>query len=368
MHRASRKGPVAEKSVIPFGPQHPVLPEPIHFDLVTEDETVVDAFPVIGYQHRGLERLIEKKDFVDYTFVAERICGICGYTHGFGYCQTVEQVMGIEGPGPRAIPADDMGRAVAGKQPPALAGPHRGRPRFREPFYAYLQAEGARTRHGRGDCRGRMIFGCVRIGGVRRDVEDSMLRAVCDRLTALAPEIRELAGVFLDDYSVRQRLEGVGVISGEEAYALGMVGPMLRASGVPSDTRLLGYAAYKDLTFTPVTVRGGDCYARCRVRIEEIFAAIDLIKQAVDKTPPGPVEVRVTGAPQGEFFGRVEQPRGEVVYDVKGNGEKFLERFHVRVPTFANLPGMVRMLKGSQVADVPVIILTIDPCISCTER
>ncbi len=368
MHRASRKGPVAEKSVIPFGPQHPVLPEPIHFDLVTEDETVVDAFPVIGYQHRGLERLIEKKDFVDYTFVAERICGICGYTHGFGYCQTVEQVMGIEVPARaqylRTIWAE-LSRVNSHLLWLGLTADALGFEslfmhtfRLREHVLDMVEATAG----------GRMIFGCVRIGGVRRDVEDSMLRAVCDRLTALAPEIRELAGVFLDDYSVRQRLEGVGVISGEEAYALGMVGPMLRASGVPSDTRLLGYAAYKDLTFTPVTVRGGDCYARCRVRIEEIFAAIDLIKQAVDKTPPGPVEVRVTGAPQGEFFGRVEQPRGEVVYYVKGNGEKFLERFHVRVPTFANLPGMVRMLKGSQVADVPVIILTIDPCISCTER
>ena len=89
---------MAKTNVIPFGPQHPVLAEPIHFDLVTEDETVVDAIPVIGYVHRGLEKLVEKKDFNEYTYVAERICGICGYMHGFGYCQTVEEVMGIEVP------------------------------------------------------------------------------------------------------------------------------------------------------------------------------------------------------------------------------------------------------------------------------
>ncbi|MGW8273008.1 MAG: NADH-quinone oxidoreductase subunit D-related protein, partial [Thermodesulfovibrionales bacterium] len=154
----------------------------------------------------------------------------------------------------------------------------------------------------------------------------------------------------------------------EDAYYMGMVGPMLRASGIPSDTRQIGYAAYKHLQFEPVTALAGDCYARCVVRVKEIFESIDLVRQLVEKTPEGLIEVKVKGTPSGEFFGRIEQPRGEVIYYVKGNGSKFLERFRVRVPTFANLPGMIQVLKGAQVADVPVIILTIDPCISCTER
>jgi ech hydrogenase subunit E len=102
--------------------------------------------------------------------------------------------------------------------------------------------------------------------------------------------------------------------------------------------------------------------------VKEIFASIDLVRQLVEKTPEGPIEVKVKGTPDGEFFGRIEQPRGEVIYYVKGNGTKFLQRFRVRVPTFANLPGMIHLLKGSQIADVPVIITTIDPCVSCTER
>lgn len=117
-----------------------------------------------------------------------------------------------------------------------------------------------------------------------------------------------------------------------------------------------------------MTAETGDCYARCVVRVKEIFESIGLVRQLVEKTPDGPIEVKVKGTPAGEFFGRVEQPRGEVIYYVKGNGTKFLERFRVRVPTFANLPGMIRALKGAQMADVPVIIVTIDPCISCTER
>ncbi len=356
------------KNVIPFGPQHPVLAEPIHFDLVTEDETVVEAIPVIGYVHRGLEKLVEKKDFIEYTYVAERICGICGYMHGFGYCHTVEQVMGIEIPERaqflRTIWAE-LSRINSHLLWLGVAADAMGFEslfmhsfRIREHILNLIEATAG----------GRMIFGCVKIGGVRRDVPTDELRNIVARLGELEPQIREITGVFLKDYSVEHRLRGVGVLSKEEAYQLGMVGPMLRASGVASDTRKIGYGAYKDLAFEPVVETAGDCYARCAVRVREIFASIDLVRQAVEKAPEGPVEVKVKGTPNGEFFGRIEQPRGEVIYYVKANGSKFLERFRVRVPTFANLPGMVKMLKGAQIADVPTLIVTIDPCISCTER
>ncbi len=356
------------KNVIPFGPQHPVLAEPIHFDLVTEDETVVEAIPIIGYVHRGLEKLVEKKDFIEYTYVAERICGICGYMHGFGYCHTVEQVMGIGVPERaqflRTIWAE-LSRVNSHLLWLGVAADAMGFEslfmhsfRIREHIVNLIEATAG----------GRMIFGCVKIGGVRRDVPDDELRNIVARLNELEPQIREITKVFLKDYSVENRLRGVGVLSKEEAYQLGMVGPMLRASGVASDTRKIGYGAYKDLAFEPVVETAGDCYARCAVRVREIFGSIDLVRQAVEKIPAGPIEVKVKGTPNGEFFGRIEQPRGEVIYYVKANGSKFLERFRVRVPTFANLPGMVKMLKGAQIADVPTLIVTIDPCISCTER
>ena len=89
---------MAKRSIVPFGPQHPVLPEPVHLDLVLEDETVVGAVPSIGYIHRGLEKLVEKRDFKQYVYIAERVCGICSCGHGLGYCLAVEQVMNIEVP------------------------------------------------------------------------------------------------------------------------------------------------------------------------------------------------------------------------------------------------------------------------------
>ena len=89
---------MSERTIVPFGPQHPVLPEPIHLDLVLEDEKVIEAIPSIGFVHRGLEKLVEKRDYVDYVYVAERICGICSFMHGMGYCQSVESIMDVEVP------------------------------------------------------------------------------------------------------------------------------------------------------------------------------------------------------------------------------------------------------------------------------
>jgi ech hydrogenase subunit E len=134
------------------------------------------------------------------------------------------------------------------------------------------------------------------------------------------------------------------------------------------DIRTTGYAAYGKVGFTPIVETAGDCYARCQVRIREIDASIDIIQKCVELIKEGPIEVKVTGMPNGEFFARSEQPRGEAIYYAKANGTKFLQRLRVRTPTFANLAPLLTTLKGCQLADVPVIVLTIDPCISCAER
>jgi ech hydrogenase subunit E len=112
----------------------------------------------------------------------------------------------------------------------------------------------------------------------------------------------------------------------------------------------------------------GDCYARTEVRVKELFTSVGIIKQCVKQIADGPIETKVTGSPSGEFISRVEQPRGEAFHYVKGNGTRYLQRFRVRTPTFANIPPLLHMLKGCELADVPIIVLSIDPCISCTER
>ena len=359
---------MANRTVIPFGPQHPVLPEPIHLDLVLEDETVVEAIPSFGFIHRGLEKLAEKKDFTEFTFVAERICGICSYIHGMGYCQAIEQVLGLEIT-PRAKYLrtiwSELSRIHSHMMWLGLLADSFG---FENLFMACW-----RLREGVLDVieettGGRVIFGAAKVGGCRRDVTEDMLKRMPGQLDAVEKQLHDITDVFRDDYSVRQRLCGVGVMNAAEAFAQGAVGPVLRGSGVVTDTRLEGYAAYGDLQLEPIVETAGDCYARTMVRVREIYQSFDLIRQAIPKVPGGPVEVKVVGAPNGEFFSRLEQPRGEVIYYVKGSGKKSLDRFRVRTPTFANIPPLLKMLQGCQLADVPVIVLTIDPCISCAER
>ena len=172
----------------------------------------------------------------------------------------------------------------------------------------------------------------------------------------------------MTDSSVASRLKGIGILTKDEAINLGAVGPMLRASGVEYDVRKLGYDAYSDIDFKIITSDACDSFARCEVRIGEIFQSFDIIRQAVKQIPDGDLSVKVTGNPNGEAFVRLEQPRGEAIYYVKANGTKFLDRARVRTPTFTNISPLVKILQGCDFADVPILVLTIDPCVSCTER
>lgn len=356
------------RSIVPFGPQHPVLPEPIHLDLVLEDETVVEAVPSIGFIHRGLEKLVEKKDFQEYVYVAERICGICSFMHGMGYCEALEHIMGIEIP-PRAKYLRtiwcEMSRIHSHLLWLGLLADAFG---FESLFMQSWRMREKILDMFEYSTGGRVIFSVNKIGGQRKDMDRDMLNTFLRVFADIERDLSSLSKTFLDDYAVNSRLKDVGFLTKEQAHDLGAVGPFMRASGIALDNRKLGYAAYPDLDFEPITSTVGDSYARCDVRIREIFQSIDLIRQAAAKIPDGEVSVPVKGLPDGEYFMRVEQPRGEAMYYVKANGTKFLDRVRVRTPTFANLPGMLETLKGCQLADVPILILTIDPCISCTER
>lgn len=359
---------MSKRAIVPFGPQHPVLPEPIHLDLVMEDERVVEAIPSIGFVHRGLEKLVEKKEFTEYVYVAERICGICSFMHGMGYCQTIESLMDITVPDRaeylRVIWAE-LSRIHSHILWLGLLADGFG---FESLFMHSWKLREMILDIFEKTTGGRVIFSVCKVGGVRKDIDADTIKGMLDVLAKLENDMQDLAGIFTEDYSVRHRLAGVGILSKEEAWDLGAVGPMIRASGIARDTRKLGYAAYKNLDFEPIVENDGDCYARMMVRLREVFQSIELIRQAASKLPGGEIETKFKGMPDGEQFMRVEQPRGEVVYYVKANGTKFLERFRVRTPTFANIPALLKVLQGCEFADVPMMVLTIDPCISCTER
>jgi len=359
---------MANRTVIPFGPQHPVLPEPIHLDLVLEDEKVVEAIPNVGFIHRGLELLCQKKPFQDMVLVAERICGICSLIHGVGFVQGVEKIMNLDLP-ERALFLrvfwSELSRIHSHLLWLGLAADAIG---FESLFMHSWRVREMILDIFEETTGGRVIFNVIKVGGVKKDITKETFTRIMKQLDKAEEEYKQISEVFINDFTVIHRWSGVGVLSKEDAVKLGAVGPTARASGIKSDMRMLKYGAYEKIDFEPTVERSGDCYARAAVRVKEVYQSFDIIRQCYNKIPEGEIETKVTGFPNGEYFSRVEQPRGEVVYYVKGNGTKFLDRFRVRTPTFANLPPLLQMLAGCDLADVPAIILSIDPCISCTER
>jgi ech hydrogenase subunit E len=357
-------------TVVPFGPQHPVLPEPLVLDLILEDEKVLDAIPTIGYIHRGLEMMVERVEYTEMGFVVERICGICSFMHGMGYCVSLESIMGVEIPERAAwlrLIWAEISRIQSHLLWLGLGADAFG---FENLFMHCWRMREQILDIFEKTTGGRIIHSVNRIGGVKRDMSDTELAAILVSSRTWARNSRRRPKVFGTDPSIAHRLGGVGVLSKEDAARSTRRpdGPRLRPRGrhTPHRQQLL-----RRIELEPVIETAGDCLARVVVRMREIDQSIDIIRQAIDKMPKGegqPLETRPRGNPQGEVFTRLEQPRGEVLYYVKANGTKNLERFRARTPTFANIPAMIKLVKGSDLADVPNIILTIDPCISCTER
>ncbi len=356
------------KTVIPFGPQHPVLPEPLQLKLVMEDEKIVEAIPAIGYVHRGLEKLTETKEFTQNVLIIERICGICSFKHGLAYCQGMENLMGITVPDRARYLRVIWGELHRMHSHLLWLGLLADAFGF-ESLFMQVWRDREKIMDIMEETAGsRVIISTNQIGGTRRDISPENLVKIVKVVEEVQGDVERVENVFFKDYTVKHRLVGIGVLSKANAMLWGAVGPMARGSGVNEDIRTLGYAAYGELDFEPVVETDGDCYARTKCRLREIYQSVDLIKQAIAKIPEGEISVPVKGNPNGEVISRVEQPRGEALYYMRANGGKTLDRMRVRTPTFANIPTLLKMLPGHHLADVPILILTVDPCISCTER
>ncbi|MBQ0105385.1 MAG: nickel-dependent hydrogenase large subunit [Armatimonadetes bacterium] len=356
------------RSLVPFGPQHPVLPEPIHIKLVLEDEKIVEAVPAIGYVHRGLEKLTETKDMYKSIFVLERICGICSFMHAMCYCQGVEELTETEVPDRAKYLRVIWGELHRTHTHLLWLGLFADAFGFESLFYECWRIREKILDIMEATAGARVIISSNTIGGTRRDISPEMLEHIRKTTYEIEEAMDYIEKVFLDDPTVLTRTVGVGVLSKDDAYLYGAVGPTGRGSGLNQDLRMTGYAAYGDLDFEPIAETAGDCNARCKVRIRELYQSQKLLRQAIEKIPEGEIVAKVTKKPIGETVSRVEQPRGECMYYIRGNGTDILERVRVRTPTFANIPALVAMLPGHQLYDLPVLILSIDPCISCTER
>lgn len=359
---------MGKRTIVPFGPQHPALPEPVHLDLELEDEKVVRAVPSIGYVHRGLEKLVEQRDYQQMTYVMERVCGICSFGHGWGYTGAVEGLMEVQIP-ERAevlrVVFHELSRVHSHLLWLGLLADGMG---FDSLFMRCWRIRERILDVFESITGGRVIVSFCRIGGVSTDITPEQAGKIVSIIDDIEEEIRSTGLVFMKDSSVRNRLKGVGTISKQEMIDLCGVGPTARGSGVDNDVRSID-PVYKSLGFEPVVYDDGDCLARCLVRVDELMQSLDIIRNGLRNLPAGDWRVPVKGNPPvGDYAMRIEQPRGEAYYYVRGNGTKYLDRARVRTPTNINIPAMVRMLQGCELQDVSMIVITIDPCISCTER
>ena len=357
-------------TVVPFGPQHPVLAEPIQLELSLEGEVVVDAALGLGHVHRGIEAEAEHRTFREDVLLLERVCGICSVAHGVAFTQAVEALAEVEVPRRARLVRTfffELTRLHSHLLWLGLAADAIG---FEALFQSCWRVREGVLELFAATAGARVIISIAVLGGVRVDLPDRTLPLVRASLDELDRGLAGIAPFVLDNEAIVRRLAGVGRIANADAVALCAVGPTARASGVPIDVRRSGYAAYDELTVTPIVEQGGDALARVLVRWREIQQSLALCREILDLLAgmTGAIRARVPPVLRGEATSRVEAPRGELFYYVAADGSERPTRVRVRTPTFANLPAVLAMLPGTQMAAVPVALLSIDPCLSCTER
>ncbi len=360
-----------QATVLSIGPFFPTLEEQAYFRLYVEGEQIVGSDYRGFYAHRGIEKLTETVlEYNQVPFIAERICGICGFVHSATYCMAVEQAAGIEVP-PRAKYIRsimlELERVHSHLLWLGLAAHYLGFDtvlmqawRIREPvMWLTEQITG-----------NRKTYGMNLVGGVRRDIDAETCGKILKTLEKIESETRELISAAVEDNSLKMRLENVGVLSREDARKICVVGPTARASGVAIDARQdRPYLAYPDLDFKIAVQQGCDIWARTLVRAEETFTAITLIRQMIKKMPAGELMAEVgTIPPWREGIAAVEAPRGECCHYVITGPDNRPYRWRVRASTYPQLQSIPKMLDNMSVADFPIIVGSIDPCFSCTER
>ncbi len=362
----------SQEMLLNMGPQHPSTHGVLRLVLTLEGETIVDCTPVIGYLHRGMEKIFENRTYMQgirYTdnsdYLSPMLCEIA-------YVGAVEQLMGLEPP-ERAqyirLLVGEMQRIGShlvfvgtylldlGAFTPVLWG-FRDREGMMELFEALAGS--------------RFTVNYLRVGGVLHDFPRGWLRMCEAWLDTLEKNMVELEGLITGNEIFDARTQGVGFIDAPQAIAYGLTGPMLRGSGVNFDVRVARpYMAYREVPVNVQVRQEGDCFARYKVRMQEIYESIRLCRVALDKMPPGAISARVPIAlrpPRGETYFAIENSRGEYGYYLVSDGSEFPWRMKMRAPSFVNLQIVPELLRGHKLSDAVAILGSTDIVLGCVDR
>jgi len=359
-------------TVVPMGPFYPTLEEPAYFRLFVDGEKVIGSDYRGFYNHRAVEKLGDSElNYNQIPFVAQQICGICGQVHSCAYVEAVESACGIETPMRakyiRSILLE-LERIHSHLLWVGLAGHIIAFDtvlmqlwRIREPVMWLMERVTGNRKH----------YSSNLIGGVRFDITAEAADDIRRVLDKVEEEFKAVVDAVAIDTTLMARLKGVGILTEENARALGTVGPTARGSNVAIDARVdHPYAAYAELGVQKQVQDGCDCWARTLVRLFEVFESIRLVRKALDEMPDGPIMADIDEpVPAGKIgLCSVEAARGEAHHYVLTGGDNRPYRWRVRAPTYPNLQAVGCMIEGENLADVPICIGSYDPCFSCTER
>jgi len=388
----------ANTMVLNMGPQHPSTHGVLRVVLELNGEIVLKARPVIGYLHTGIEKNMEAKTYSQAITMTDRIDYLAPLSNNLCYCLAVEKILGIEIP-KRAqyirVLLTEMTRIAShlvwlGTHAIDLGAMSVFLYTFREreeimKIFEYVSGQ-------------RMMTSYFRIGGIALEPPPNWLDRIRSVIDALPAHINEYEGLLTNNRIWLGRTKGVGIISAEDAIAMGASGPMLRGSGVPYDVRkAFPYSSYEEFDFDIQTQTAGDCFARYQVRVAEIRESIKIVRQAMEKVPAeGPIKATAPGIiapsreemkssiegliyhfkiytegfapPPGEVYQAIESPRGELGFFVYSDGSAHPYRVKVRAPSFINLQTLPKLCEGRLIADVVACIGTTDIVLGEVDR
>lgn len=358
-----------EQTILPIGPCHPILAEPEYFKVVVKGDRVVDVDVNLGYNHKGIENIFESKTWPQLLPTVARICGICNTAHTTCTASAFEKLNRIKVP-ERAAYIRTLTCELERLHSHMLwLGIYADAIGF-ETLFMHIWKVREKVMEAFEEAYGQRVTRAINtFGGVRWDLPPKIVKLILKNTAEVENYAPKLLDTFSGNPLIKKRLKGKGILSRESARKLCAVGPTTRASGVRYDVRKsLPYCAYKEVGFRVVTRKEGDCWARALARVEELIESCRIIKQCLKSLPKGPINLgKIWSSKEGAITFRVEAPRGEDLhYLIAGEGAPY--RLRVRPPTFANVSTLKEMLIGANIADVPLIILSIDPCFSCTDR
>lgn len=357
--------------IVPLGPYHPSLEEPIHVKLFTEGEIIKNSEVYIGYNHRGIEKLCEEKNHIQTITLVERVCGICSHSHTLAYCLALEKILDIKVP-KRAdyirVIVCELERLHSHFLWLGLAAHIIS---FDSLFMMCFKTR-ERIMDILEEVSGnRVNYAMNVIGGARRDINKDKISNIKNMLEKVKKEHKNITHIYSEDKVVGLRTKGVGILTKDDAINYDACGPHGRASGVSCDARILDpYCSYEDFDFKEIVLKDCDVFSRVVLRILEIDESIKIIEQALENLPDTDINlgIKMRRIPKGEYISRIEAPRGELTYYVVSNGGQTNGRVSIHVPTFKNAATVPVMLKENNISEAGLIVASIDPCFSCLDR